>query len=251
MRRRTFVGVLAASGVSLAGCFGGGAPGSGEDTPNAGGTAGDGSSGGEDGTDTTDTETGENRTKTLRNHPAAAKIDSEPRIGPAVGDADGVIIEFADPSCPSCARFEQRTYPKIKSQLVETGRVAFVYREYPNVYPWGEAASQALEGTFAQEASAFWGLKSYYYANSDAFTEDNVLGKTETHLNENTNVDGRAVVNGVENGEFEAMVQQDVDTANDAGVGGTPAFFLFRSGSFVTKITGPQAYSVFKNSLGY
>lgn len=246
MRRRTFVGVLAASGVPLAGCFGGGAPSTGEDTPDAG----DGSSGGADGTDTTDTETGDNETKTLKNHPAAARIDSEPRIGPALGDAAGVIIEFADPSCPSCARFERKTFPKIDSRLVETGRVAFIYREYPNVYPWGEAASQALEGTFAQEASAFWGLKSYYYANSDAFTEDNVLGKTETYLNENTNVDGSAVVNGVDNGEFEAMVQQDIDTANEAGVSGTPAFFLFRSGSFVTEITGPQAYSVFKNALG-
>lgn len=237
MRRRAYMGLIAASGVPLAGCGSLESSSSGDDTTGGGGNNTDAKSSGEDST-------------ALKNHPAASKIDSEPRLGPALDEAEGVIIEFADPSCPGCARFEKKTYPKIKSNLVDSDRVAFIYREYPNVAPWGETASQALEGTFADEASAFWGLKSYYYANTDAIDEDNVLDKTEAYLSEETNVDAAVIVNGVENGEFESKVQQDVDIGSEAGVNGTPAFFLFRSGSFVTKLTGPQDYSVFKNALG-
>lgn len=178
-------------------------------------------------------------------------LDGQPVLGPGPTEAEGVIIEFADPSCPGCARFEENTFPKIKSNLVESGKAAFIYREYPNVAPWGESASQALEGTFERAGDAFWSLKSYYYANTDSLSNDNVLEKTKTYLEENADVDARAIVEGVRNDEFAGRVQQDVEAGNEAGVAGTPSFFLFRSGSFVTTIEGAQDYSVFKNALGF
>lgn len=178
-------------------------------------------------------------------------LNGQPVLGPEPTEAEGVIIEFADPSCPGCARFEENTFPKIKSNLVESGKTAFIYREYPNVAPWGESASQALEGTFERAGDAFWSLKSYYYANTDSLSNDNVLEKTKTYLEKNADVDARAIVEGVRNDEFAGRVQQDVEAGNEAGVAGTPSFFLFRSGSFVTTIEGAQDYSVFKNALGF
>lgn len=238
LHRRIFLGSIATIGVSLSGCLDSGSTDANSNNPDS---TGNNSNGGGSSDSSTDLET----------HPAATTLEEQPVLGPSASEAEGVIIEFADPSCPGCARFEENTFPEIKSELVESGRVAFIYREYPNVAAWGESASQALEGTYEQDEQAFWGLKSFYYSNTDSITNDNVLEKTEGYLDENTDVDASANVEGVRNDEYEGHVDQDVDAANEAGVAGTPSFFLFRSGSFVTEIEGAQDYSVFKNALGY
>lgn len=253
VHRRRLLGGIVAVGTTLAGCLGTeSSDGNSNDTTTTESDGGSGETSTTSGTnESSDSENTKNSGTELEEHSAAAAIDTQPVLGPSLTEAEGVIIEFADPSCPGCARFEQNTFPKIKSELVESGRVAFVYREYPNVAPWGEPASQALEGTYAQSEQAFWALKSYYYENTDSLTEDNVLEKTEAYLEQHTDVDAGVVVDGVRNDEFTAAVQQDVDAGDAAGVSGTPSFFLFRSGSFVTKIEGAQDYSVFKNALGY
>ena len=41
------------------------------------------------------------------------------------------IIEYASLTCPHCARFHTETLPKLKSEYVETGKVKYVFRDFP------------------------------------------------------------------------------------------------------------------------
>lgn len=41
------------------------------------------------------------------------------------------IIEYASLTCPHCARFHTDVMPRIKSDYVETGKVRFIYRDFP------------------------------------------------------------------------------------------------------------------------
>jgi len=41
------------------------------------------------------------------------------------------IIEYASMSCPHCAAFEQNVFPMLKSKYIDTGKVRFVFREFP------------------------------------------------------------------------------------------------------------------------
>jgi len=50
-------------------------------------------------------------------------------LGPA--DAKVTITEFASMTCPHCAAFNAETYPKIKSAYVDTGKVRYIFREFP------------------------------------------------------------------------------------------------------------------------
>ena len=50
-------------------------------------------------------------------------------IGPA--KAPVTIIEYASMSCPHCAGFEQNVFPMLKSKYIDTGKVRFVFREFP------------------------------------------------------------------------------------------------------------------------
>jgi protein-disulfide isomerase len=46
-------------------------------------------------------------------------------------DAPVTIIEYASMTCPHCATFHEKTLPSIKEKYVETGKVRFIFREFP------------------------------------------------------------------------------------------------------------------------
>jgi len=50
-------------------------------------------------------------------------------LGPA--DAKVTITEFASMTCPHCAAFNAETFPKIKANYIDTGKVRYIFREFP------------------------------------------------------------------------------------------------------------------------
>jgi protein-disulfide isomerase len=42
-----------------------------------------------------------------------------------------VVIEYAAPSCPVCAHFNSDTFPQIKADYIDTGKVYYVFRVFP------------------------------------------------------------------------------------------------------------------------
>jgi protein-disulfide isomerase len=50
-------------------------------------------------------------------------------LGPA--NATVTITEYASMTCPHCAAFDQTVFPKIKSEYIDTGKVRYVFREFP------------------------------------------------------------------------------------------------------------------------
>jgi protein-disulfide isomerase len=50
-------------------------------------------------------------------------------VGPA--DASVTIVEYASMTCPHCAAFTEQVFPKIKSEFIDTGKIRFVFREFP------------------------------------------------------------------------------------------------------------------------
>lgn len=51
----------------------------------------------------------------------------------ALGDpkAPVTVIEYASMTCPHCATFTEKTFPDIKKKYVDTGKVRFIFREFP------------------------------------------------------------------------------------------------------------------------
>lgn len=231
MNRRRFLQTVGAGGLlASAGCLGSGS---------GGGGGSGGSSGGES------TDNGE----TLDTHPAGRGITDAPTLGPDPAEAASVLVAFEDPSCSTCQRFETGAYPKIKSNLVDTGEAAFVYRPYPIVYQWGKPAVQAMEATHARDTDAFWALKEHYYAEQESFTTENVLPETKAFLSSETDVDAAGVVADAEASAYDETVQATLDAGETAGATATPSVFLFSDGAFVTKVVGAKPYSVYRDAL--
>ena len=69
----------------------------------------------------------------------AQSVDDEKlmKAGPlgemAIGDekAPVTIVEYASATCPHCANFHKGTFKALKEKYVDTGKVRFVFREFP------------------------------------------------------------------------------------------------------------------------
>jgi protein-disulfide isomerase len=50
-------------------------------------------------------------------------------LGPA--NASVTITEYASMTCPHCAAFNKDVFPKIKSEYIDSGKIRYVFREFP------------------------------------------------------------------------------------------------------------------------
>jgi protein-disulfide isomerase len=46
-------------------------------------------------------------------------------------DAPVTIIEYASMTCPHCSHFHETTFPAMKTKYIDTGKVRFIFREFP------------------------------------------------------------------------------------------------------------------------
>ena len=46
-------------------------------------------------------------------------------------DAPVTIVEYASMTCPHCSHFHETTYPELKKKYIDTGKVRFIFREFP------------------------------------------------------------------------------------------------------------------------
>lgn len=192
---------------------------------------------------------GTTTTRSMPDHAALADITAQPRLGPSPGEAPGLIVGFEDPSCPACRKFHKQTLPDLRSHF-ESGRATFVYRGLSFVAPWAATANRALEATFARNPEAHWALNAHYYDQQDAFTEDNVVSRTETFLSNETDVEAATVMESVQAEEYTDALRSDFNAAEATDLRGTPTFYIFAEGSFRTDVVGPQDPAVFENLLG-
>ncbi len=65
-------------------------------------------------------------------HKARAQTDprlAERALGPA--EAKVIVIEYFSLTCTHCAAFQHDTFPQVKEKLIDTGRIRYVWRDFP------------------------------------------------------------------------------------------------------------------------
>lgn len=70
---------------------------------------------------------------------AAGDVDPQALLEPgplgdmALGEEDApvTVVEYASMTCPHCASFHGDTFPELKEKYVDTGKVRFIFREFP------------------------------------------------------------------------------------------------------------------------
>jgi protein-disulfide isomerase len=59
------------------------------------------------------------------------KPDKLPDMIMGSDKAPVTVIEYASMTCPHCAHFNEVTFPEIKKRYIDTGKVRYIFREFP------------------------------------------------------------------------------------------------------------------------
>jgi len=176
----------------------------------------------------------------IQEQPAARLDNVDEDDDPFVGkkDAPVTIVAFEDYQCPFCQRAFQQTFPLIKKDYIDTGKVKYVLRDFPlSFHPNAEPAAQASE--CADEQGKFWEYHDKLYENQQT------LG-TELYLKlaNDLKLDAAKFKQCIESGKYKEEVQKDLDYGQSIGVSGTPSFFI--NG---IRLVGAQPYEAFKQAI--
>ncbi|MBI4158558.1 MAG: DsbA family protein [Candidatus Yanofskybacteria bacterium] len=180
----------------------------------------------------------------IENNSGGQKVEVSVDDDAFLGDKDApvVMIEFSDFQCPFCRSFWRDTLLLIKSEYIDTGKVKFVYRDFPLSFHLG-AMSAAQASECAEEQGKFWEM------HDKIFIEQEKLGGGTVQFDAN-DLKRWAGELGLNAGEFNSCldsekyaeeVNNDSQDGQASGVSGTPGFFI--NGRLVV---GAQPFSVFK-----
>ena len=154
-------------------------------------------------------------------------------------DAPVTIIEFSDYECPFCQRFYSQTLSQIQSQYIDTGKARLIYRDFPlnNIHPQAQKAAEAAECA---------GEQGKYYEMHDKLFENGVQGGITSYKKyaQEIGIDTNEFSSCLDSGKMAAEVSKDLQDGQQAGVAGTPAFFV--NGK---PINGAQPFPVFQEAI--
>jgi protein-disulfide isomerase len=147
---------------------------------------------------------------------------SEMALGPA--NATVTITEFASITCPHCAAFNANVFPKIKAAYIDTGKVRYVFREFP-LDPVA-AASSVLSRCIANGDSA-----KYFAVTDMLFRQDwSKVAKPRETLNQigkQAGLDEQQVGACLKDEAlFNQIVAERVYASNKLGINATPTFLI-------------------------
>lgn len=131
------------------------------------------------------------------------------------------VIEYGDFQCPVCGAFFAQTYPTIKADFIDTGKVRWVFRQFPlrQYHPRAEAAARASE--CAAQQGKFFEYGDLLFANQLALSDDDLRAYAAQ-----AGLDLAQFDACLASGETAAAVQEDVDSGLALGVSATPTFFI-------------------------
>ena len=166
------------------------------------------------------------------------KIEEEEII---LGDPNAPItmIEYASMSCPHCASFHLNTLPAIKEEYIDTGKVKFVFRDYPFNLPALQASMIIRcvgENVYFKYINALFGLQKKWVKSKGSaeklFEIMNNSGMTQKEFNNCLN--DKDMENKILSGQLEAQKQLNIRT--------TPSFIV--NGK---KLEGNKPIDTFRN----
>lgn len=181
--------------------------------------------------------------------PVKVSIDDDPVLGDK--NAKVTLIDFSDYECPFCKRHFTDTYPQLKKDYIDTGKVKMVFRDLP--LSFHQNAPKEAE---AAECARKQGGDSVYYKYHDQIFTKTTSNGTGLALDQLPIIAKELGLNVnqfqscLDSGEFKAEIDKDIADAGKVSASGTPTFFIGKSTSNGEiegiKVVGAQPYSTFK-----
>jgi len=171
---------------------------------------------------------------------------------PALGEATArvTIVEFSDYQCPFCRRHSSQVLPELVKEYVKTGKVRYVFRDFPIASLHAQAHRLHEAAHCAGDQGRYWPMHDRLFADSQRTDVKGLVAHARA-----LGLDEGRFERCVADGAHGAAVRQGVMDGEQARVRGTPTFFVGLTepdGGAIRPqrlIVGAQPYAVFKQAI--
>lgn len=161
-------------------------------------------------------------------------------------DAPLTMVEFTDLQCPFCRQYISTSFPEIKKNWIDTGKLRYVSRDFPlDFHP--QAMNAARAARCSGEQGKFWDMRIALMKNANLLSPD-FIAKTAADLG----LDTKAFAACTASTKYDAEIAAETAEGNQIGITGTPTFVIGRTtptGLQGTVIVGAMPYAVFDARL--
>ena len=165
-------------------------------------------------------------------------------------NATVTLVEFTDYECGFCARHVKDTVPELEREYIATGKLKYVFRNFPLESIHKKAFKAHEAAVCAGEQNKFWEMHDRLFAHQSALTLADLPGHADA-----LGLDPERFQSCLNLGRHAAQVRRDLAEGQKAGVTATPAFFLGLTtpNSSTLKVTrtlrGAKPYAAFKEAI--
>jgi protein-disulfide isomerase len=138
-------------------------------------------------------------------------------------DAPVTMVEYSDFTCGFCLKFFKETWPRLQARYVDTGKVRFLYKDYPRA-DQGPGLAAAVAARCAGDQGAYWPMHDRLFAERARLDQDLFLQYAKT-----LGLDQAGFSRCLRDGRHVQAIFQDRQEANSWGFRGTPGFVIMRS----------------------
>ncbi|MFB6204439.1 MAG: thioredoxin domain-containing protein [Candidatus Nanohaloarchaea archaeon] len=175
-------------------------------------------------------------------------LEGQPMLGNE--SAPVTVVEFADYRCPYCKMFEERVFPKLKENYIETGKVKFYFVNFAFLGPGSTQAAIASECVYNQDRQEFWEFHAYVYEHQGPeaqrwVTKDLLMSFAR---NATEGLDYRQLEQCISSQKTLDEVRKDKRMGINRGVSSTPSVFV--NGQLVKKWRYSNLKEVIEKELG-
>lgn len=159
------------------------------------------------------------------------------------------LIEFSDYQCPFCARYFREALPLIESEYIRTGKLKYVFRDFPVNSLHREAFKAAEAAKCAEEQGKYWEMHDRLFVTQKVGLKD-LMPHAQALQLDLTNFQ-----KCLDSGQQAMKIHKDLADGQKAGVKGTPTFFLGFTEPNDSKmkvlkvIEGAQEFATFQEAI--
>jgi protein-disulfide isomerase len=153
----------------------------------------------------------------------AAPLETRSKGSPK---APVTVYEMSDFQCPYCRKFAQETFPELERRYIRTGKVRWVFINFPLTDIHAHAAAAAQLALCAAKQNGFWRVHDLLFQYQDTWAPLKEAGPFFVSLADSASLSKQAVLTCLEAPETLQAVQADAEGAVRSGAGSTPTFYI-------------------------
>jgi len=160
-----------------------------------------------------------------------------------------ILVEVSDYQCNFCGQFAREVLPQINSEYIKTGKIGYVFFDYPIEAIHQNALKAALAANCAGDQGKYWEMHDRLFEDQNALDPGNLLRFAET-----VGLEMAEFKKCFDGEQYTAEIHKEIEEARKMGIRTVPTFLLGHIDSeanvkVVKSLRGAKRYSDYKEMI--